>query len=170
MSRFKSHKHHHSDVIALDRDFMPMMEVSRRKAMKALATGRAMALDLSTWSKLGLRDVAGRAFNVIVFPRAHMIQDSRLGFGRDNRAILKRDAFKCQYKGCDKKATTVDHVIPKCQGGRATWGNLVAACQPCNSKKGGRTPAEANMELKTPVRSPRFHLMDKFRTLVEQAA
>lgn len=59
--------------------------------------------------------------------------------------ILERDDWKCQY--CGDEATAVDHVIARSRGGTNEWENLVAACKPCNSKKGNRTPEEAGMRL-----------------------
>lgn len=69
----------------------------------------------------------------------------RIMISRKN--ILRRDRFRCQYCGSREKLT-VDHVIPKSRGGRDTWENLVAACTPCNNRKGNRTPEEANMQLR----------------------
>ena len=60
--------------------------------------------------------------------------------------ILRRDGFRCQYCGT-RGALTVDHVLPKSRGGRDRWENLVAACVPCNNRKGNRTPEEAKMPL-----------------------
>jgi len=54
-----------------------------------------------------------------------------------NRTVLVRDKFKCAY--CGQKATTIDHVWPKSLDGAHDWTNVVAACQPCNQKKGNRT-------------------------------
>lgn len=62
--------------------------------------------------------------------------------------ILKRDNHKCSYCGRGDLPLTVDHVIPRARGGEDTWENLVAACLPCNNKKGNRTPEEANMKMK----------------------
>ena len=59
--------------------------------------------------------------------------------------LLRRDRYKCAY--CGGRANTVDHVLPASRGGRWEWANTVAACEPCNSRKGGRTPAEAGMPL-----------------------
>ena len=55
----------------------------------------------------------------------------------------------CQYCGESGLAQdlTFDHVIPRSRGGRTTWQNIVAACGPCNLKKGGRTPQQAGMPL-----------------------
>jgi hypothetical protein len=169
MSRFKPNKCQHADVIAVDRNFLPMMEIPRRKAMKALATGRAEVLDMRTWARMSLADVIGQALTVIVFSHAKQVADRRLGFGRNNRAILRRDDFVCQYDDCTRRATTVDHVVPRCQGGQSTWENQVGCCLACNQRKAGRTPEQAGMKLKGPVRSPRFHLMQRFQRAVEAA-
>lgn len=67
----------------------------------------------------------------------------------DSRAtssqILRRDGYTCAY--CGEYATTADHIYPKSRGGGWTWGNLVAACESCNSFKADRTPEEAGMKL-----------------------
>ena len=165
MSKYKHRKHKHGEVIAVDQNYLPLQEMSRRKAMTALSTGRAVVLDVKTWTKLTLFDVAGRPFKVIVYPKAKAIPEVRLGFGRNNRKILDRDDYVCQYVGCSRRATTVDHVIPLCQGGRTTWQNLVGCCMTCNQLKGGRTPEQAGMVLKRAVRSPKFHLMERFAAL-----
>ena len=42
---------------------------------------------------------------------------------------------------------TRDHVMPLSKGGRDMWENVVTACFHCNSRKGNRTPQQANMPL-----------------------
>jgi len=66
-----------------------------------------------------------------------------------NRTLFRRDDHFCLYCGkqLPYRLLTRDHVIPTSQGGRNHWQNLVAACQRCNSFKGGRTPEQAGMEL-----------------------
>jgi 5-methylcytosine-specific restriction endonuclease McrA len=54
--------------------------------------------------------------------------------------ILLRDKRVCGY--CGGRGDTIDHVVPKSRGGRDEWTNLIAACSPCNSGKGDRTPLE----------------------------
>jgi 5-methylcytosine-specific restriction endonuclease McrA len=61
--------------------------------------------------------------------------------------ILRRDSYKCSYCGRGDLPLTIDHVIPRAQGGSDSWENLVTACTFCNNKKGDRTPEEANMML-----------------------
>ena len=74
-------------------------------------------------------------------------------FSRIN--VLTRDHFTCQYCGnkYPRRQLNYDHVIPRNQGGKTIWTNIVTACLPCNSRKGGRTPEQARMKLlKQPVR------------------
>jgi 5-methylcytosine-specific restriction endonuclease McrA len=63
--------------------------------------------------------------------------------------ILARDRYRCQY--CGTKGTafdlTIDHILPGSRGGTTSPENLVAACLPCNQRKGDRTPEEARMPL-----------------------
>jgi 5-methylcytosine-specific restriction endonuclease McrA len=36
-------------------------------------------------------------------------------------------------------------VIPRSLGGKTLWNNVVAACSPCNLRKGGQLPKDAQM-------------------------
>ena len=58
--------------------------------------------------------------------------------------VFLRDGFTCQYCGSDQDLT-FEHVVPRRVGGQTTWENVVAACSPCNLKKGGRLCKEASM-------------------------
>lgn len=73
-----------------------------------------------------------------------------LPFNRKNLFI--RDHGVCQY--CGKKVTlnsmSFDHVIPRMQGGKTVWNNIVLACLKCNSKKGAQHPEK----YKWPFRMP----------------
>jgi len=71
----------------------------------------------------------------------------------NRRNIFARDRNLCQF--CGKSFPTselsLDHIIPRSQGGESTWENLVCCCVRCNAKKGGRTPKQAKMQL---IRKP----------------
>ena len=45
-------------------------------------------------------------------------------------------------------------MIPRSQGGKTRWDNIVTACRPCNSSKGNRTPEQAGMTLKSKPQRP----------------
>lgn len=60
--------------------------------------------------------------------------------------VFIRDRHKCAY--CGRKATTIDHLLPRSRGGLWSWENCVAACSKCNHDKGSRTPEEARMPLR----------------------
>jgi 5-methylcytosine-specific restriction endonuclease McrA len=66
------------------------------------------------------------------------------------RNVAKRDHYVCQYCGGQPGAEsiTVDHVVPRSQGGTTSWTNCVAACERCNARKGDRTPEQAGMRLR----------------------
>ena len=57
------------------------------------------------------------------------------------KEIWERDNYQCTYceKDIDKKRgshLTVDHVVPRTQGGANHISNLVTCCSECNKKKG----------------------------------
>jgi hypothetical protein len=62
------------------------------------------------------------------------------------RAVFRRDGNACRY--CRSHSfLSIDHVVPRCQGGDDDIENLALACKKCNSRKNGRTPEEAGMAL-----------------------
>lgn len=74
-------------------------------------------------------------------------------FSRVN--VMTRDGFCCQFCGkrLPMKDLNYDHVIPRKQGGKTDWTNIVTSCYPCNSEKAGRTPQQAGMRLiRQPIR------------------
>jgi len=84
----------------------------------------------------------------VIALREFVRQDRVPAFTRFN--VFLRDGFQCVYCGSPDDLT-FDHVVPRSKGGRTTWDNIVAACSPCNLRKGGRMPNECNMH---PQRKP----------------
>ena len=87
----------------------------------------------------------------VVALKSYVTQDRTPAFTRFN--LFLRDSFTCQYCGWGEDLT-FDHVIPRSRGGRTSWENIVTACAPCNLRKGGRTPKEAQMPPARPARRP----------------
>ncbi len=138
-------------VIVLNAGYEFLGLVSWRRAMVMLISGK---VEVVKESENVVRSVT-RSFKVPSIIRLikfiRRIYRREVPFSRKN--ILTRDGYICQY--CGKEANsnelTIDHVIPKVQGGSNDWNNVVASCRSCNMSKGGLTPRQAGMRL---VRKP----------------
>lgn len=85
----------------------------------------------------------------------------RVAFTRFN--LFLRDEFTCQYCG-SRHDLTFDHVVPRALGGVTSWENVVAACAPCNLRKGSKTLRASGLRLQRPARRPSAaELIDKGR-------
>lgn len=73
------------------------------------------------------------------------------------QGLFARDDFACAYCGrtLPPAQLTVDHVVPKADGGKTSWGNTVTCCGPCNQRKGDREPHAAGMKLLIEPKTPR---------------
>jgi hypothetical protein len=74
-----------------------------------------------------------------------------------HKHALWRSSPHCRYCGrkiAKKKKATVDHVIPRCRGGRHERSNLVLCCGPCNCAKADRTVEEWASDLAVAVTRP----------------
>lgn len=95
-----------------------------------------------------------RAPEVVVLTRYDRVPKRTVPFSRRN--VFKRDRSTCQY--CHRRPPaddlTIDHVVPRAQGGLSTWENCVLACVDCNSRKANRTPEQAHMPLKKKPHRP----------------
>jgi hypothetical protein len=61
--------------------------------------------------------------------------------------VFDRDAHTCQYCGVTDRRLIADHVVPMFQGGPGLPYNLVAACEPCNGLKSGKTVVPKNIDV-----------------------
>ncbi len=114
------------------------------------------------WMRLAPREGAAwirtprarlRIPEVIALRHYDRLPRAAVAFSRRN--VAKRDHYTCQYCGAQPGAEdlTIDHVVPRSQGGQSSWTNCVAACVPCNARKADRTPEQAGMRLrKSPAR------------------
>ena len=59
-------------------------------------------------------------------------------FSRVN--VFARDEFRCQYCGTRRPVHELnyDHVVPRVQGGKTVWENIVTSCYECNTAKRGK--------------------------------
>ena len=85
----------------------------------------------------------------------NQLPSSVVTYSRKN--LMQRDNCICQYclERFPTEELTIDHVVPRAQGGTSCFENAVAACVNCNSRKANRTPEQAGMPLRNqPVRPP----------------
>ncbi len=94
-----------------------------------------------------------RVPEVVVLAEFDRLPTAAVTFSRRN--VFKRDRFTCQYCGTQPGSDelTIDHVVPRAQGGVSSWTNCVLACVACNKHKADRTPQQAQLRLRQkPVR------------------
>jgi len=90
---------------------------------------------ISTKSIVAIKGSAGR-------PLSHVP-------GLTNPMLFARDRHVCAYCGgrFQSRDLSRDHVRPVSRGGRDSWTNSVTACRSCNTRKGNRSPEQADMPL-----------------------
>jgi 5-methylcytosine-specific restriction endonuclease McrA len=140
------------ETLILTQGYLPHRIVGWQKAITMLVIGKVEVVE--TYDEV-IRSVSLslRMPAVVRLTRKVRHHDPKVRFSRIN--VLTRDGFRCQYCGVKQLARdlTLDHVVPRSQGGAATWTNIVAACRACNGKKANRTPEQAGMKLLSrPVR------------------
>ena len=131
-------------VLVLNANFEPINVCTTRRAIGLILNGKA-ALVLNGRGEVKTVSQAYPRPSIIRLER--MVKRPRPTVRLTKREILRRDEYTCQYCGQRTPYLTIDHVIPRRLGGRHTWDNLVAACPPCNHRKGGRTADQAQMRL-----------------------
>jgi 5-methylcytosine-specific restriction endonuclease McrA len=130
--------------LVLNASFEPLHAVTVARAVTLVVGGRATVLEEDLERQIRSERISlGRPLVIQLLRQAPV--PYRTGAGFSKRAVLRRDAHRCAY--CGRSADSVDHVVPRCQGGADQWENTVAACRPCNQRKAGRTPDQAGMQL-----------------------
>jgi len=148
-----------SVVLLLNADYEPLNVCDVRRAFRLVFGEKAEVIEYDHSDVVTTRQVY-RAPSIIRLQ--HHIRRPRPRVRLSRREIFARDGHICQYCGKPSHDLTLDHVVPRHRGGGHTWDNLVAACKPCNHKKGGKMPDEARMRpLKVPY-EPRCDVYTQF--------
>jgi hypothetical protein len=133
-------------VLQLNESYEPLCIISAKKALQMVTTGRALV-------EVPTRIMIYRGVYLPSVIRLQGRKGRRIPYRMQKvsrKTILIRDGHRCMYCGERKKTGAdleLEHVIPRSQGGKSTWENLVAACKPCNRRKNDRTPEQAGMKL-----------------------
>ncbi|MCK4858210.1 MAG: HNH endonuclease [candidate division Zixibacteria bacterium] len=145
-------------VLVLNNSYEPLVISTVRRAVVMVYLGKARLVEPRDGQMVRSISRAMREPSVVRLEYYARVPFKNVMLNRKN--IIKRDEGRCQYCGASNRPLTVDHVIPRLQGGTDTWDNLVCACDRCNNKKGDRTPAEAGMSLlKAPARPSHLTFM-----------
>jgi 5-methylcytosine-specific restriction endonuclease McrA len=152
-------------TLVLNRNWQPVDVAPVARALVLVWNESARVVDphdyqlygWADWSELKPRE--GEAFiqairlrlrvpEVVVLSGYDRLPSAAVSFSRRN--IFQRDRYACQYCGAQPggEELTIDHVVPRSQGGQSTWDNCVLACVACNKRKADRTPQQAGMKLR----------------------
>jgi 5-methylcytosine-specific restriction endonuclease McrA len=145
--------------LALNASYEPLTIVSVRRALRLVIDEKAEILEVDE----------GRVFRserrelpcpVVIRLRRYVHVPRKFRRQVTNTFLFARDGYSCQYCGRHRRELkgreflTRDHVVPLSRGGGNDWGNVVAACSPCNNRKGNRLPKEVGMRLRTVPSEP----------------
>lgn len=148
-----------SSVLVLNQNYEPLNVCNVRRAVVLVLRGKAEIIETAR----GALHTTSRAFPLpSVIRLFHLIRRPRPKVRLTRKEIFARDGWHCVYCGRETRDLTLDHVIPRHQGGEHTWENLVSACKPCNHRKAGRTPSEARMALRREPAAPRVSIYYTF--------
>ena len=131
-------------VLVLNANYAPMMVCTAKRAICLDVLNKIDVL-ANYEEKVNSPSITYNLPSVIKI--RDFVKYDNLSVDLSRKNILSRDEHVCQYCSEKNSPLTIDHILPKGRGGQDTWENLVCACFKCNSKKGGRTPSEANMPL-----------------------
>lgn len=157
-------------TLVLNRQWQPVHVTTVVRALVMLWNDTAKAVDPTDFRLYGWPEWSARqagpgepairsarsrlpAPEVVVLSHYDKLPSAAVSFSRRN--VAKRDHHTCQYCGVQPgwDAITIDHIVPRAEGGPSNWTNCVAACVTCNARKGNRTPEQAGMHLrKRPTR------------------
>jgi 5-methylcytosine-specific restriction endonuclease McrA len=154
-------------VLILNVTFEPIHICSTKRAIGLVLAGKA---EIVLNGRGTIRSATDEFEVPSVIKLSNMVRRPRPRVSLSKREILRRDDYTCQYCGRRMRTLTLDHVIPRRQGGSHTWNNLVAACSSCNRQKGGKRPAEADMKLQRLPYEPAPTAEYRFGTHLEQHA
>jgi 5-methylcytosine-specific restriction endonuclease McrA len=122
-----------------------------RDVARAVCTETLTPHDFDSWAELSRARPANGEFIGTVSSRIRVpevvVLRNYAAFSRRN--LYRRYAFTCQYCGSQPgtELLSIDHVVPRCRGGRSTWENCALACLDCNKRKASRTLEEAGLHL-----------------------
>lgn len=140
-------------TLLLSQGYEPLATISWQRAIGMLTLGKCEVVEEYD-QKLRSRYLVIKMPAVVRLIQRFRRRKQTVKFSRHN--ILARDRWRCQYCGVAVNTAdmTQDHVVPRAQGGKTCWDNIVTACGGCNANKANRTPEQAGMMLRRRPEKP----------------
>jgi hypothetical protein len=149
-------------VLKLDSSFKPIGVISWQEAFVLTYVGKAWAVEYTdTWV-----NSARESFQIpAIIALKKFIDEKFFTITCSRKNIVLRDNNVCQYckNRFPQEDLTIDHVIPRSKGGKHQWDNVVAACKPCNQKKGSHLLPDSPVSLDRLPNKPSYRMMIKKR-------
>jgi len=157
-----------SHTLVLNKQWSAICIVDWKKSISLLYQNHAnvidsdcMAYDFQEWNEISKERIAkgvqgnvksSVSFTIFVPEVISLLVYDRLppqDVILTRESIFVRDGYRCGFCGKQfkRKDLTWDHIIPRSQGGKNTWENLISACGNCNSKKSNLSLKDAGMKL-----------------------
>lgn len=141
-------------VYVLNADYSFLGTISVRKAIRLVVKEKAEIV--KDTGKQIYRDML-EPFVIRILKLVRQVYKNKVPYSPKN--VMMRDNFTCAYCGLKFKNSkdhmissdgkrvflNIDHIQPRAQGGKTSWENCISSCNICNTKKGSRTPSEAEM-------------------------
>lgn len=143
-------------ILQLDIQGMPQAWISPQVAAGHYATDSVSWTvgDVATTLRGGFNSRLGRQSTIDVHPIIALSGAAAVNLfdavpSLTNSKLFKRDRMTCAYCGQvhPDHNLTREHITPVSQDGPDVWGNVVASCRSCNTRKANRTPEQAGMPL-----------------------
>lgn len=148
-------------ALVLNADYQPLSVLplsvwSWQETIKGVFTGKVVVVDVYPGVTVRAVNVDVPLPSVIALTEFCRQPNQNPAFTRRN--VFLRDGYVCQY--CGNKFMTrdlsLDHVTPRCVGGKLEWENTVTACRKCNGKKGSTLPRDLKRIGMKLIREPRI--------------
>lgn len=148
-------------TLLLNSSYEVLSFIVEKKALKLLIKDKVEVI--STWDE-SIAFANGRMKLPAILRLKTHVRRNYFNSNFSRRALVKRDRSMCQYcaKTLSASQVTIDHVLPRSQGGITSFTNCVICCYACNNRKADRTPDQAMMVLMKKPMAPSFASMYNF--------
>lgn len=140
-------------TLVLNKSWMPINHTDWKQAIRLVCKERAEVLEYYERVVSASNDFI---FIPAVIRLCYFDKVPKCKVSYSKRTIVERDNWQCQYcgTGLTIRTATIDHVVPRCEGGKTTFENTVASCFPCNNKKGPKLLKHTNLKLRSSPERP----------------